>query len=281
MTILNLKTWKRGSQRAPHKPLLMLYAMGRWQQGLRDFPWLQVKEQVGALIEQFGGRAKPNVSDPFIRLQKDGDGQIWVVEGPLVLGKSGNPNIGGLNQHNNVGRFTPEFEQILKDRKSFDQIVSQLLVEHFSDTQYEDLLLACGLSDERVFSYTKRRRNPEFRQAVLDAYHYQCAICSYNLSFRNNIIGLEAAHIQWHNAHGPDQVPNGLALCAIHHKLLDYGAIGFNDHLELIAARGLRGGHLDFFIYQHEGRQITLPRRQAEAPALEYISWQRSQIFKG
>jgi putative restriction endonuclease len=28
-----LNTWRQGDQRAPHKPLLVLYALGRWQQG--------------------------------------------------------------------------------------------------------------------------------------------------------------------------------------------------------------------------------------------------------
>jgi putative restriction endonuclease len=31
-----LSTWSRGDQRAPHKPLLILYALGRWAAGNRD-----------------------------------------------------------------------------------------------------------------------------------------------------------------------------------------------------------------------------------------------------
>lgn len=32
----NLKVWKRSGEIAPHKPLLVLYALGRWQRGLTD-----------------------------------------------------------------------------------------------------------------------------------------------------------------------------------------------------------------------------------------------------
>lgn len=32
-----LNTWKQGDQRAPHKPLLILYALGQWQQGKTEF----------------------------------------------------------------------------------------------------------------------------------------------------------------------------------------------------------------------------------------------------
>ena len=50
--------------------------------------------------------------------------------------------------------------------------------------------------------------------------------------------------------------------CSLHHKLLDYGAIGFNDNFELIIAKGLNGseGQLEYLIYRHEGHQISLPR---------------------
>ena len=166
---INLTTWKRGSQRAPHKPLLLLYALGKWKNGRRDFPWAQVKVDVAYLIEQFGGNARPEASNPFVRLQKDGNGRIWTVDGPLVLDASGNPSIKLLNENNNVARFTAEFENSISDRKVFDNLVSDLLVEHFSETQFEDLLQACGLVESNLSTYTKRRRDPEFRQNVLDA----------------------------------------------------------------------------------------------------------------
>lgn len=69
----------------------------------------------------------------------------------------------------------------------------------------------------------------------------------------------------------------------MHHKLLDYGAIGFNDNYELIAANGLSGSsaHLDYLIYSHEGKQMGLPRNGAEEPSVEYLRWQRKEIFKG
>jgi len=280
---INLNIWKNGAKRAPHKPLLLLYALGRWSNGQREFPWREVKKNVGGLIDQFGGSAKPEASNPFVRLQRDGEGMLWKVEGELVIGASGNPSVSALNSNNNVGRFTREFESQLQDAKFFNALVNELLVEHFSETQFEDLLEACGLSQAEEVSYKRRKRNPDFRQSVLDAYHHKCAVCDYDVSFRTKIIGVEAAHLQWHNSQGPDIVQNGIALCAIHHKLLDYGAIGFNDQLELISAKGLRGDQAqrDYFVHRHEGRQISLPRDGMEEPGVSYVSWQRREIFKG
>jgi putative restriction endonuclease len=36
-------------------------------------------------------------------------------------------------------------------------------------------------------------------------------------------LGLEAAHIKWFQAGGPDIEANGLAMCSLHHKLFDLG----------------------------------------------------------
>ena len=41
-------------------------------------------------------------------------------------------------------------------------------------------------------------------------------------------MGIEAAHIRWFNLCGPDVPDNGLALCALHYKLLDRGALGLD-----------------------------------------------------
>lgn len=67
-------------------------------------------------------------------------------------------------------------------------------------------------------------------QRVLDAYfpptlHADiAAVLGLDLRIGNVSAGLEAAHIQWHTAGGPDVEANGLSLCALHHKLFDLGA---------------------------------------------------------
>ncbi len=34
------------------------------------------------------------------------------------------------------------------------------------------------------------------------------------------------AHVRWHSQHGPDDLANALALCALHHALFDLGVLG-------------------------------------------------------
>ncbi|MQJ50532.1 HNH endonuclease, partial [Escherichia coli] len=54
-------------------------------------------------------------------------------------------------------------------------------------------------------------------EQVLRAYNYECAICGFNMRHDNTSVALEAAHIKWKQYGGPCEIPNGLALCAIHH----------------------------------------------------------------
>jgi len=52
---------------------------------------------------------------------------------------------------------------------------------------------------------------------------------------------LEAAHIKWHQAGGPDTIDNGLALCSLHHKLLDLGALGISNEFTVIVSDKVNG----------------------------------------
>jgi putative restriction endonuclease len=74
-----LAVWRRGDQRAPHKPLLALYALGRWANGQRDaVPFRDAARDLTALLREFGPpRRSDHPEQPFWRLQRDG---VWSVQ---------------------------------------------------------------------------------------------------------------------------------------------------------------------------------------------------------
>lgn len=43
------------------------------------------------------------------------------------------------------------------------------------------------------------------------------------------LVGLDAAHIRWHQFNGPATEQNGIALCVMHHKLFDFGAFTIRE----------------------------------------------------
>lgn len=79
-----LNVWSRGGQRAPHKPLLILYALGRWSRGdVTAIPFNEIDPQLTDLLKEFGpSRRSYHPEYPFWRLQNDG---VWKVHAPTGL----------------------------------------------------------------------------------------------------------------------------------------------------------------------------------------------------
>jgi putative restriction endonuclease len=55
-------------------------------------------------------------------------------------------------------------------------------------------------------------------------------------------LGIEAAHIMWHQAGGPATIQNGLALCILHHKLFDRGVFTFSEDRMVQVSELAHGG---------------------------------------
>ena len=74
----NLNVWKRGGVRAPHKPLLLLLALGRLSQDEnRLVRYEDVEARLRQLLERFGPpRQVTHPEFPFWHLQTDG---IWEI----------------------------------------------------------------------------------------------------------------------------------------------------------------------------------------------------------
>src|SRR4051794_32502351 len=76
----DLGIWKQGDQRAPHKPLLVLYALGMWQAGQKHVSFREVEPDLTSLLREFGPpRKSDHPEQPFWRLQRDG---VWTVHAP-------------------------------------------------------------------------------------------------------------------------------------------------------------------------------------------------------
>ena len=74
----NLNVWKRGGQRAAHKPLLVLYAIGELLRGEdRHISFANIENDLQNLLREFGPwRKNYQPQHPFWRLQND---EIWEI----------------------------------------------------------------------------------------------------------------------------------------------------------------------------------------------------------
>ncbi len=276
-----LNVWSQGGKRAPHKPLLLLLILGRRARGLSDeVSFAEIEKELKTLLVRFGPSRKAHRPQyPFWRLQND---DIWEVTGDFPLeswASTTDVPVTELRQQNARGRLTQAALDELNASPGLSMEVAQrILKSHFPHSLREDIATAVGLD----FNADARSDyDPNFREKVLMAYEYSCAICEFDVRLRNVTIGLEAAHIKWREAQGPDVEKNGLALCPIHHKLFDFGALSFTDSGIIILSKQLNGsGEFRDRVLKHHGTPMRPPQDPAHVPSKEYVSWHRKQVFK-
>jgi putative restriction endonuclease len=279
-----IKPWSRGDERAPHKPLLVLYALARWQRGEHGpVPFADVAQDVGDLLREFGPpRQSYHPEYPFWRLQADG---LWAVEAdaPLVP-RQGQTDAkkSELLKHNARGAFVGPVQAALDaDPSLAGDIAVRLLESHFPRSVHEDILDAVGLSLEPPAA-EKRPRDAGFRKRVLTAYEYRCAVCGYDVRLGANLLGLDAAHIKWHQAGGPDVESNGLALCVLHHKSFDLGAFTVSAELSVLVSEEVHGSTgLQETLLRHHAQPLRKAQRPEHLPAPSFLDWHGREVFRG
>lgn len=105
-------------------------------------------------------------------------------------------------------------------------------------------------------------------------------MCGMDLWVGNITVGIEAAHIQWHQARGPDEVANGFALCSLHHKLFDYGAFTVDEGSVVQVSEHVNGAAVDEVLMRHHGRPLFRPRRPEHLARPEFVQWHQKWVFK-
>lgn len=281
-----LRQYQGDGRRAPHKPLMVLLALGQLAStGSSSLPWSAVQERLGELLTEFGTSATSGPSSaayPFTRLRSDG---VWHLSRDVP-----NDNVGPLNAEPIDGRFVPEIEQeLLGSDESLYAVARSLVENQFPLTIAPDVLSAVGLDPDLVFSspsavvtaIERRKRDANWRHQIVAAWDRSCAFCGYDGALHGAPVGIEAAHIRWFNFGGPDDLDNGLALCSLHHKLLDRGVIGLGDSGTVFVSDAFSAvGYVGRLVYSLHGSQLQ-PRPGTALPAAEHVLWHRQEVFKG
>jgi putative restriction endonuclease len=133
---------------------------------------------------------------------------------------------------------------------------------------------AKAMSIERRYATVevkKRLHQAAFRQHVLRAYSERCAVCRFP---RTEL--LDAAHIlPDHDVRGHAEVPNGIALCRLHHGAFDTNLMGFRPNGVIEIAEGLLrtvdGPTLEHGLKGFSGKTLLLPSRGELRPRKEYL----------
>ncbi len=286
--LASLRMAPRGrGERYPHKPLLLLWLLGRMQQqGNTACTYEEAEAPVSRLLDDFGppSRKRYRAAMPFVHLESD----LWEISGddgaPLTDTRA------ALCRAHASGRLRPEVEELLRNDPALIAESARLLIDlNFTPTYLDPICSDVGLDLEaaeevswRPVAPARARRRPGFRSAVLHGWRNRCAMCGYDGALFRNPAGLDAAHVFWHSQGGPDDADNGLALCALHHVLFDLGAIGLNADLSVrvsphFVSRSEMGERL---VYQLDGRALLDPLPKHPAPDRRHMQWHSDQVFK-
>ena len=295
-----VKCWRRHGTRAPHKPLLVLLALGRAAQGQERLARYEedIERPLADLLKWFGPPRKVmHPESPFDHLRNDG---LWEIPGEESLPTTAQGYLlrSGLIKNSATGGFPkPIFDLLCSDRRLVREAALKILYEHFPYTLHDDIRAATGFPSEFLMGDSPglpyaltakqiyiRKRDPDFRHNVLDAYEYRCAVCSFDLGLEDELLGLEAAHIKWHSAGGPSNVPNGLALCSIHHKALDRGALGLaptaKGYKVLISDKVHGESDATRWFWDCQAMPLRHPRSSTFAPKPEFVQWHTREVFR-
>ena len=288
--------------RAPHKPLMLLLALGRVGLGPKDrlIPYETADRRFKELWQEFGRPGTPpRAYYPFGRLRNDD--RLWEIpeESLLSTGRGTDLRVSEAKRFGITGGFRQEVHDLLgRHPELVSRAARRILSEHFPPSIHQDILdavrLAAGPPSHGLDEPMPRRgrklreytpRDPRFRKRVLEAYDERCAVCEYDIRFGDRLLGLEAAHIRWHSHDGRDVVPNGLALCGVHHKALDRGALGlegWGGGFRILVSGRVRGRSPDARrLVGLRGRAIRLPVSARDAPGRGFVEWHREEVFRG
>ena len=136
-----------------------------------------------------------------------------------------------------------------------------------------DMIHPVDLTLRRQYAHaTVRQRLHQrvFRERVLIAYQSQCALCR----LRHPEL-LDAAHIKEDSEGGEPVVPNGLAMCAIHHRAFDAQVLGIRPNYVIEIRQDVReerdGPTLLHALQGMHESTLSLPRSRAAWPSTDLL----------
>lgn len=163
-------------------------------------------------------------------------------------------------------------------------MIESTVLTRITDDESErlDITGIAPVERRQVLQAVNRKiRDARFRTNVLRAYGYRCCVCDLQLDL------LDAAHIiPVEHKRGTDELKNGLALCALHHRAFDhalitvqrdYGIACSEKALARLRNIGWDGGEKGFRDALRD--QITLPKRKEFYPSPDFLEF--GQTLRG
>ncbi|MGV9313092.1 HNH endonuclease [Streptomyces sp. NPDC003691] len=231
-----------------HQSMALLWSIGRLvEEKARLAPWSELEQEVGSLLEDFGGDGGNATTERSLRHLRAGG--LWEVLG--VTGPDLELSAANLRRAWARAGLKEDAANVSKSSRSRAQAVDIVLSTHFSgtDTDRTALLEMTGLGGvlsaggrtedpsgpapvgRRPRSGSQPDRDRQSAALVKDVYGSICQVCGVPLETRDGRYS-EAAHIQGLGSphFGPDILENLLCLCPNRHKQFDTFSIYIDEN---------------------------------------------------
>ena len=194
-----------------------------------------------------------------------------------VLDQAGKPWLPGLLPASNVGaKVEPKLAKLLglsgETLTSVSGPTRGLLEQEAKAAEASGSFSPANEADERqhvLAAIVRRRGQPAFRKALLDAYYGHCAMTGCNV-----VDALEAAHIRPYSGQSSSVVSNGLLLRADVHTLFDLYLIAVDPvSLQVSLAPALHQSSYSDLI----GKELASPVSATLSASPDSLAWHRSQ----
>jgi putative restriction endonuclease len=276
--IARIRRYQRHGYVAPNKPITLLWALARLEEGEpRLAPYATAEQELQPLLDAYAqGRTSP--VHAFWALQNDG---FWEVTGKEKLVRragSRAPTDLSLREHASGGLEEGPYELLAADRelrRAATVLLREMLREGLPARIYVPPAAGARETTSRL------RRDAEFRLGVTAQFGARCGVCGWSLKKNGRPVALVAAHVHAVGEEGPDERGNGFVLCDLHHALFDAGLFTYDEQRRLVVSGA----------WQEEGRgsQPSL-RNYAGAPLPEpsdprwrvedvHLEWHRRNVF--
>ena len=286
--LANLNVYRASGGPAPHKALLLLNVLDRFEELAPDGRTLRLSPALSHRFREFWTvvahrRTQPaSVRLPFFHISSDG---LWECHD-----EAGNPC--DDRRYVETAVLEPEFVAFVADPARRLAAVHTLVENFFPAEERADLyelLDVPGPADAGGEVPVPRAPPPRgnaarFRLTVLTSYDYTCALTGYRLDAVDIGSPVDAAHIHAHASSRNNEPHNGIALAKLPHWLFDNGLWTINDDLTVLIA-----GDRHFCeaapdqraLCEYVGEAVRLPNRDDYRPDPKCLAWHRRKVFLG
>lgn len=281
--VRTIRRFTDGDRRAPYKPLLLLWAIGRLAASRPTrVSFGDAEDELTRLMEghRLGGSLR--IAYPFVYLGTSRD--LWTVETAdgsdvAAMPQRARESRPFLIEEEVTGGLAPDFRRALEDERVRSEVVNTLLEMEFPESLHSEILEEVGLG--RFVAPAPSGRDPRFKRVVLLAYESRCAFCGFDGILRRVPVAIDAAHVKMRSHSGPDEVANGLALCVFHHRLFDRGALGLSEDLRILVSQEMivRETSALMPLIGLVGKRMDRPQAGYDPPHARYVNWHYRNIF--